>query len=255
MRVISSRDEAGEPVSPPDAPAQRPRRSLPPPALPDEIASGKPSQITDIAPQERHKDRVSVFVDGKFAIGIFADVAASLGLRIGQQITSERLGEIARAETLRKAKEDAVRLLGFRARSEKEVETRLTQKGYEDDIIALVVQSLRDLHYLDDEAFASAWVESRGKTRGRRALSHELRQKGIVGDLAQETLAEARTDDAEQEAAYLAAVKRVGVSPKDDSREARAKLSAFLQRRGFGWDTIKPVLTRVYAGTTDEESD
>lgn len=116
MQVISSRDDA--PAPQPQPPTTKARRAALPPTLPgelQEVADARPSQITDIAPQERHKDRVSVFVDGKFALGVFADVAASLGLRIGQQITPERLGEIARAETVRKAKEDAVRLLGFRA--------------------------------------------------------------------------------------------------------------------------------------------
>lgn len=209
--------------------------------------------ISAIEPQERHKDRVSVFVDGKFTMGVFADVAAALGLRVGQAITPERLAEIALAETRRRAREDAYRLLSFRARSEHELAERLRQKGYEDELIADVLASLRKYGFVNDEEFANTWVNSRGKTRGRQALSHELRQKGIARETTREVL-ETRTSSVEQDAARAAAIKRVGERPADRSREARARLAGYLGRRGFGWDIIKPVLAELYAGAeTDED--
>ena len=81
------------------------------------------SRITAIEPQARRQGRVNVFVDGRFALGLFEEVAAALGLAVGQEMSEERLRESARAETLRRAKEDAYRLLGFRARAEKELKS------------------------------------------------------------------------------------------------------------------------------------
>ena len=217
------------------------------------------SQITALEPQQKRRGRLNVFVDGKFTLGLFEEVALALGLHVGQRITPGRLAEIAAAETLRRAKEDAYRLLSFRPRSEKEIEDRLRRHGYdEENVVAAVLASLRASGYVDDAAFAETWVEARGKTRGRRALAHELRQKGIAGDLAAETLREAKTDEAELAAARAAACKRVGERPGDKSREAQAKLAAFLQRRGFGWDVIRPILSELYAadvaaGADDEE--
>ncbi len=210
-------------------------------------------QITAIEPQERHKDRVSVFVDGKFTLGIFADVAATLGLRVGQTMTAERLEEIAGAETRRRAREDAYRLLSFRARSEQEIAERLRQKGYEDEVIADTMTSLQQQGFVNDEDFANSWVSARGKTRGRQALSHELRQKGIARETAQEIL-ETRTPSVEREAARAAAIKRVGERPTDQSREAKARLAGYLARRGFGWGIIKPVLNELY-GFSDTDDD
>ncbi len=212
------------------------------------------SQITAIEPQARRQGRVNVFVDGKFALGVFEEVALALGLHVGQQISPERLEEIARAETLRRAKEDAYRLLGFRSRSEKEIADRLRRKGYEDPIIAEVVASLRAHGYVDDATFAESWVRARGGTRGRRALAHELRQKGVDAEIAAETLEAAKDDEAELDAARAAAVKKVGERPADQSREAKARLAAYLQRRGFGWDVIRPVLAQLYNPTDDENA-
>ncbi len=210
--------------------------------------------ITALEPQQKREGRVNVYVDGIFAIGLFEEVVIALGLHLGQKITPERLAEISAAETLRRAKDDAYRLLSFRARSEKEIRDRLGRKGYEEPVIEEVLASLRGYGYVNDAAFAETWVSERGRTRGRRALAHELRQKGIAGDIAAEALNEAKTDEAEFAAALAAAVKRVGERPKDASREGQAKLAAFLQRRGFGWDVIRPVLADLYDGRPETEA-
>lgn len=212
------------------------------------------NRITALEEQEKNKNRVSVFIDGTFALGLFADVAHALGLRIGQELTPERLTEIVAAETRRRALDDAYHLLSFRARSQSEIETRLKQKEYEPEIIAHVVSRLTESGYLDDQTFAEDWVGARGKTRGRRALAHELRQKGVTGETAAQALTEARTDEAEQSAARFAAIKRVGERPADTSRPAQAKLSAYLQRRGFSWGDIRPVLAELY-GRRDDDAD
>lgn len=213
------------------------------------------NRITALEPQQKRAGRVNVFIDGKFALGLFEDVVLTLGLRLGQQITPERLGEIAQAETLRKAIEDAYNLLSFRARAEKELAERLQRKGYEEAVIVQVVEKLRGAGYLNDESFARSWVEGRGKTLGRRALAYELRQKGIDNDTVSRMLAEAKPEETEEQTARLVAVRKVGDNPADKSREARAKLAAFLQRRGFGWDTIRPVLADLYRVRDEGEGD
>lgn len=50
-------------------------------------------------------------------------------------------------------------------------------------------------------------------------------------------------------------MRRVGERPADRSREAQAKLSAFLARRGFGWDVIRPVLAELYGGAAPDETE
>jgi regulatory protein len=214
---------------------------------------GGVAQITALEAQQKREGRINVYIDGKFALGLFDDVVLTLGLRIGQQITPERLEEIAQAETRRKAIEDAYNLLSFRSRSEKEITDRLKRKGYEEDIIGQVLEKLRTAGYLNDEAFAQSWATSRGKTLGRRALAHELRQKGVDNEMIAQTLAEVKSDEKEQDTARLVAVRRVGERPVDQSREAKARLAAFLQRRGFGWETIRPILSDLYGVRDGEE--
>lgn len=202
--------------------------------------------ITAIEQQVRRKDRVSIFLNGEFALGVHAEVAANLFLGVGQRITEARLKEITRAETLAKARDRALLLLSYRPRTEKEVRDRLARAEHEEDVIEEVIARLYELDFLNDKAFAERFVENRMAARpvGRRALTWELRRKGLDA----ETVAEAAAsvdEEMEREGALDAARSRLGRLAGLDHREARRKMAAFLQRRGFAWDTIHGVLDEI----------
>ena len=215
-------------------------------------------QITALEPQRR-KGRLNVFVDDHFILGVGEAVAADLSLRVGREITPEKLREVAGAEEVHKATEAALVLLEVRARARREIETRLKQKGYEEDVIAQVLEKLTKLSLLDDAQFAGQWVEAKtrvGGSRpiGRRRLSSELYGKGVAKDQI-ETAVAVVTDDDELALARAAAAKKVRTIPTD--REAlqneRRKLMGFLQRRGFGWETVKLVTREALPAPGDAD--
>ncbi|HEY6058391.1 MAG TPA: regulatory protein RecX [Candidatus Limnocylindrales bacterium] len=84
------------------------------------------------------------------------------------------------------------RFLQARPRSAAEVRRRLTVGGYRPELVEAAVERLTELRYLDDEAFARAWVGSRDRARprGERALRAELIEKGIARDVIDAVLAE-----------------------------------------------------------------
>lgn len=102
----------------------------------------------------------------------------------------------------------AARFLEVRARSVDEVRRRLGEAGYRSDLVAAAIARLIELGMLDDEAFARAWVESRDRARprGARALSAELRRKGIDQAAINAVLAErdGQGDDADGAAEEVA---------------------------------------------------
>ena len=217
--------------------------------------------ISAIEPQHRRKGRVNVFVDGQFVIGVGETVAADLGLRAGREMTPERLREVAGAEEIHKATEAALTLLEVRARARREIETRLAQKGYDETIIALVVEKLIRLELLDDAQFAAQWVEARSRSGGsrpvgKRRLTQELFGKGVAKDQIAEAV-ERVSDTHELTLAREAARKKVRVVPSE--REAlqaeRRKLMGFLQRRGFGWETVKLVTRESLPSPGDAEEE
>ena len=223
--------------------------------------------ITALEPQRR-KGRLNVFVDGQFVVGVGEAVAADLGLRVGREMTAARLREVAGAEEVHKATEAALVLLEVRARATREIETRLKQKGYEEGVIGQVVEKLRRLELLNDAQFAAQWVEARARAggsrpMGRQRLRTELFQKGVGKDMVTEAVAQISDED-ELVLARAAAKKKVRQVPADPNalRAERQKLMGFLQRRGFGWETVKaitrealPSLAEAGSGAEDEEDD
>ena len=217
--------------------------------------------ITALEPQKKCQGRLNVFVDGQFIIGVGEQVAADLGLRVGRAMTAEKLREVAGAEEVHKATEAALGLLEVRARAKREIETRLTQKGYEEDVIRQVLEKLTRLEMLDDAQFAAQWVEA--KTRitgsrpvGRRRISSELYQKGVGKDQIAEAVGKV-TDEEELALARAAARKKVRQVPTDADalRAERQKLMGFLQRRGFGWETVKTVTREALPPPGEEEDE
>lgn len=221
------------------------------------------TEITALEPQKR-KGRLNVFVDGQFIMGIGESVAADLSLRVGREITPEKLREIAGAEEVHKATEAALVLLEVRARAKREIEMRLSQKGYEESIISRVIEKLIRLGLLDDAQFAAQWVEAKtrvGGSRpvGRRRLSSELYAKGVAKDQIAEAVA-AVTGADELVLARAAAAKKVRSVPTDPEalQAERRRLMGFLQRRGFGWETVKLVTRETLpppGNDTEEETD
>jgi hypothetical protein len=72
------REAADEPVSGTPSPVARGKGGGPATEL---------SHITALEPQQKHEGRTNVFVDGKFALGLFDEVVLALGLHVGQTIT------------------------------------------------------------------------------------------------------------------------------------------------------------------------
>jgi regulatory protein len=211
------------------------------------------SRVTAIEPQKGRAGRVSVFVDGEFAAGLHEDVASSLGLRVGQEISGEALQAAIAAETHRRALDSALRLLGYRARSRAEMRQRLLRKGYDDEIVDEAVRWLEEHRLLDDVQFSQAWVElrSHGQPMGRERLAWELRSKGVDRETVAEAL-EPRDDDTELSLALQVGRQKLDRTLDRDPAVVRNRVAAALQRRGFSWSVTRRVLAQLLAIDPDE---
>src|SRR5438552_5996519 len=85
------------------------------------------------------------------------------------------------------SKDRALRLLGVRDRSRRELERRLTRAGFEPEEIAEALDALAAAGLIDDARFAGAVVEHArtGRVAGRRAVLSGLLAKGVDRDTAE----------------------------------------------------------------------
>ncbi len=208
--------------------------------------------ITSLAVQANDDERINVFIDGEFAIGVSLRVAQDLRLHKGQALTQDDWDRLQRAERGSKAWNAALRLLAVRPRSEHELRDRLRRKEFEPDHIDTTITRLRELELIDDAHFAELWINNRQKLRprGAQALRQELRAKGIDRDTADEVIANSVDVDNERAACEQVArqaLRRYASAP--DKATFLRKLGGLLQRRGFRFDIIKPIIDQLWRET------
>ncbi|HUL45258.1 MAG TPA: RecX family transcriptional regulator [Bacteroidota bacterium] len=208
--------------------------------------------ITAIEPQKRHRNRLNIFVDGEFAFGIDRNVLLKHGLRKGDAIDPEIFRKVAEDEELSRARTRAMRLLSYRLRTELELQTRLREDEFPPSVIEKVLTELRTSGYLDDSAFARAYLHDvrMRKPAGKRFLSVQLRRKGVPKDLTTQVLEEQYSEADELESAVALATKtirrfRSSVRPLSPEQQSR-RLTNALSRRGFSWPTIRSVLKKFF---------
>lgn len=200
------------------------------------------AKITAIESQKRDPNRVNIHLDGEFAFSLSRVAAA--WLKVGQELSEEKLSSLKAEDARERALQQAMLFLSYRARSESEIRQNLRKHEIPEDIIERTLERLRETRLADDNQFARAWVENRNtfRPRGRRALTMELRQKGIQEDAAHSALAEVD----EEALAYSAGLKRARRLEVLEWNEFRRKLSEFLARRGFPYSVIAPVVSRIW---------
>lgn len=208
-------------------------------------------QITAIRVQKRNPNRASVFIDGEFAFGLEMTEAAKLSR--GQHLDDDEIAALQSVGEGGRAYERALQFLSYRPRSRSEVVRRLAKHGFSEPAIETALDRLTRSGLLDDRAFAEYWIGNRErfKPRGRYALRYELRQKGVPGEIVDALLEEVDETDG----AYRAALQRLDRWQRLDRDTLYRKMSAYLQRRGFGYAVIQQVWERILAEGVAHELD
>ncbi len=141
--------------------------------------------------------------------------------------------------------ERALGLLAVRARSRRELETRLGQAGFESGEVSDVLERLERVGLIDDDAFARQVAHHRFhvKQEGARSVTGQLMAKGIPAALIATVIEE--TGQGEEERAEVLARARVsrllGVEPK----KAFGRLSSLLMRRGYSPEVARRAARRA----------
>lgn len=143
----------------------------------------------------------------------------------------------------------AIRYLARRPRSEKEVREKLQNKNIPDEQIHSIIKKLQDQNFLNDEEFATWWIEQRTQysIRGWNIIIMELKQKGISDTLVRrlEEKKDALRGKNEKELAMQIAVKRYAAYKGLPEGVLYRKLGSYLARRGFDYGIIKACIDEI----------
>ena len=136
-----------------------------------------------------------------------------------------------------RARNSAMRLLARREHSWAELRGKLIGRGFEIHLVEELLQRLEKQDFLSDERFAISLIASRAETGyGPNRIDLELRNRGVSEELAREALARAEVDWGELVTDQVA--RKFGSVPAQTFPEW-ARRARYLERRGFGQDSIR----------------
>src|SRR5207344_247038 len=106
-------------------------------------------KITALEPQANNAERINLFVDGRFLLGVNATVVLQMGLEQEQELSPAQLEQLRSEEALQQA-ERAYNYLSYRQRSREEVRRYLRRKQTAPEIIDAALERLDRLELVND---------------------------------------------------------------------------------------------------------
>ena len=188
---------------------------------------------------------VIVAVDGCDALRVRKAHFEKRPLREGDAVDLEAYEDAVAALQLADAYEAALTSLDFRARTRSELQRALLAKGYVRPAVDAVLERLREKPAHRRRPHRRA--HRRGKRRqagGALCPQAQIARQGHLRGRRRDALC-ALDDDQQRAAARQAAEKLARRYADLPAREARAKLSQALARRGFGWDAVRDAVEQA----------
>lgn len=202
------------------------------------------AKITKLEVQQRNKERVNIYIDDNFFLGVNAEIVYDLNLKKGDEVDEDKLKSLIDKEGLSKAKNKAMSILNRTAISEKKLREKLSD--YSDEIVDEVINKLKDYGFINDKDLARRIANDNSNISrfGKNKIRQNLYRKGISKDDIDEAVEEIDSNEQYENALYLAR-KRYKNLKGEDNRKVYQKLTQHLAYKGFSYDIIKSVIQEV----------
>ncbi|MBV8780626.1 MAG: regulatory protein RecX [Phycisphaerae bacterium] len=166
------------------------------------------------------------------------------------------IAKIQLGEVKQECFDAAIRLLESRLHSRAELQRKLGRKEFGGVVIGAVLDDLTRLNYIDDARFAAtkALTAAQRKQHGPRRAMLELAKAGVTGETARRAVENVYEVTDSLFIARQLAQKRAERLRKLDPIVARRRLAGMLLRRGFEYETIRPVIDEVLGDVQDGTS-
>jgi regulatory protein len=128
----------------------------------------------------------------------------------------------------------ALQRLTAAPRTRAQLADAMARKGVPDEVAEAVLDRFEEVRLVDDEDFARQWVQTRHAGRGlsRRALRHELRERGVAEETVRAAVDEIDADAELETARQLVRRRLPGMGSDDPVRRTR-RLIGLLTRKGY----------------------
>lgn len=205
--------------------------------------------ITKIEIQKKNKNRVNLYIDEEFYCGLSLETIMKNHLKEGQSINESSLEYLICETEKEMALNKAVSYISKCQKTKQEIFKYLLQKGFDEQIINIVIEKLQEYNYVNDELYAKNYIKFKNKNNGSRKIEMELKQKGVAENIAKECLEQYSCD---RESVLPVALKYM----KNKEKDLKTKQKAYrhLASRGFQSEDILFALNQIFNNLEEEEN-
>ena len=205
-------------------------------------------EIIDIIPIGKKKERFYVVLSSGERIVLHGLTLIKSKLKVGDEAGREDLEEFQFEYEKITAFDKSIDMLSRGMKTKKQIDDYLIKKGYLPKVREYVLEKLCEYRYIDDGNYADLYVKMTSKNKGKRAISYELRQKGVDEGLIQESLGQI---ESEYDACLAVATKYLKNRKIDE--KTKEKLYRHLLGRGFEYEVIGSVARKTLQNADIEE--
>lgn len=191
------------------------------------------------------KSRYKIALDEENTVVLYGGELRHFRIKEGGELTEDVYGQIFHEILPKRAKLRCMNLLKARDYTRKQLEEKLRQGEYPDEIIGDALAYVESYGYVDDGKYARNFIECHIGTRSRRRIENDLQQKGIKKELIAQTFDELLEEGMEiDEAAQIEKfLLKKNFHRKTATDAERRKMYGFLYRKGFRADAISRALS------------
>lgn len=199
------------------------------------------SEVRILSITEFDKKRRRILLEGDLALVLYPSDIRKFQIEEGKLLDEKAVAGLMEILCSR-ARERALHLLEFSDKTESELRARLKREGYPEQAIEGAVSMTLRFHYVDDEAYSSRYAQAHSHSKSKRQIMNTLLQKGISRELAEQIVEE---QDIDEPAQIQALLEKRDIWGRTLDRKEYEKTVGMLARRGYSFDAIHGVLSRM----------
>jgi regulatory protein len=197
----------------------------------------------------KDEKNVSVYFDNGERLILSEDTFYGSGLRKDDEISEDRFSFFIEQNLLYHIKQRALSFLARRFHSERELLIKLKQKSYEEKLIKIVLNELKEKSFIDDQVFTNHFIEEKLKKKrwGKNKIRAALFSKGVSSSIIDDVLQSFDSEEDQNEAALALAKKKFENLKlrETDSKKLKQKIISFLLSRGFDYEVSAGAVNKI----------
>lgn len=201
--------------------------------------------VTELKDSTFVKSKIKVYIDDEYMFSLYKSDIKKLGLKVGGEISGERISHIYEKILSKNALDDAYRYLMRGDYTRKSLYEKLVRREIPEEIVESALEKIVEKGYVNDYEYAKKYIkDAMLKNKGKRYIEFELYKKGIEKDIISYILEDEDMGDKAYEIAEKKVLTILKGKDKPEIKDLR-KVNDYLLRQGFSFDEVSGAIERI----------